>query len=401
MIEPYWGELLVNPVPLELSLNWCSHACAFCFANLNQPDRTADVKKIFRFLADYQNRETLAAHLLREGRPLLMSNKVDPFAHSNYQQTLPILETLGHLGIPVAFQTRGGRGIDEALTLVGPSCWYVSVNTLDEERRRALEPGAPTIASRFELMARLRGLGHRVVMGLNPLVPEWMPEPEAALDQALAAGVEGVWVEHLHLNPKQIGRLTAKERANLTEPLIKRAQKRRPPEDVMEHIHRTTAAAMDRGLPVYSIGQPYRSDFFEPYHQTYKHTFPTFQGFVNKMHDEPTATSRLITFDEWADYFCPSLPEGVLGIDSYLGATAHDLWHKAHVPPRMTYRQLLGIAWSEPKTHQCPAKYPSFAYAAVPGDDGAPVQLVDENQMPLLCFSPDGFEDFYAFVEVN
>jgi DNA repair photolyase len=58
LIEPYWGEFLISPIPLELSLNYCSHKCAYCFANLNDPKRTSDVKAIMRFLSDYLERET-------------------------------------------------------------------------------------------------------------------------------------------------------------------------------------------------------------------------------------------------------------------------------------------------------------------------------------------------------
>ena len=61
MIEPYFGEFLINPVPLELSFNYCSHKCAYCFANLNKPDRQFDVLRFMRFIRDYPNRDTLAA----------------------------------------------------------------------------------------------------------------------------------------------------------------------------------------------------------------------------------------------------------------------------------------------------------------------------------------------------
>lgn len=39
MLDVYYGEFLINPIPLELSLNYCSHKCAYCFANVNQPGR--------------------------------------------------------------------------------------------------------------------------------------------------------------------------------------------------------------------------------------------------------------------------------------------------------------------------------------------------------------------------
>ena len=147
MITPYYGEFLISPAPLELSLNYCSHKCAYCFANLSMPDRTADIGGILRFLGEFNERKSLEAELVRQGYPVCFSNKVDPFAATNYKQSIPILEVMSTLGIPVAFQTRGGQGIDDALKIVQPSCWYISVCTADDKLRKRLEPGAPTIES--------------------------------------------------------------------------------------------------------------------------------------------------------------------------------------------------------------------------------------------------------------
>ena len=91
MIVPYWGEFLVTPAPLELSLNYCSNACGYCFANLNEPDRRADMQALMRLLADYHDRSTYVAALLKAGYPTVVSNRTDPFANTNYRQTLAVL----------------------------------------------------------------------------------------------------------------------------------------------------------------------------------------------------------------------------------------------------------------------------------------------------------------------
>ena len=57
-LKPLYGGLLKIPAPLELSGNWCAHSCPYCFANLNAPTRTLDVKGVSKLLADYQNRNT-------------------------------------------------------------------------------------------------------------------------------------------------------------------------------------------------------------------------------------------------------------------------------------------------------------------------------------------------------
>jgi len=227
MIEVYYGEFLINPIPLELSMNFCSHRCYYCFANLNRPNRKLNTPQLMRFLASYKQRDTLAAHLLQQGYPVVVSNKSDPFAGSNYQITLPVLEVLTSLGVPVQFQTRGGKGIDEALTIVKPSVWYVSITMMNDTLRRKIEPGAPSIDSRFELITRLVEAGHYVVVGLNPCVPEWLPDPGPLLERVRAAGAWGVWVERLHLNHDQITNLTPKEKEAISQPIIDRAKKRR------------------------------------------------------------------------------------------------------------------------------------------------------------------------------
>jgi hypothetical protein len=38
----YDNELTISPIPIELSLNFYSHSCHFCFANLNAPNRRTD-----------------------------------------------------------------------------------------------------------------------------------------------------------------------------------------------------------------------------------------------------------------------------------------------------------------------------------------------------------------------
>jgi len=90
-LSVYWGLLFNACSPLEISLNYCSHNCHFCFANLNSPNRTADVKQIMGILSTCQEKETFAAKLLRDKYPVTISNHVDPFSESNWRISLPII----------------------------------------------------------------------------------------------------------------------------------------------------------------------------------------------------------------------------------------------------------------------------------------------------------------------
>lgn len=393
-LSVYWGEFLVSPIPLELSLNYCSHKCAYCFANLNNPNRWADVKRTMRFLADYQQRQTVEATLLKEGYPVLISNRVDPFASSNYQQALPMMAALNEMGIQIAIQTKGGKGVDEVLEWLPPSCWYVSISFLDDRLRKKIEPGAPTIESRFELIEKLKAKGHRVVAGVNPCVPEWLPDPTALFERLAERGVEGVWIEHLHMNRQQEFNLSDRERKALTLEVISLALKRKPADSVFDFLRRTEIEARECGLEVFSIGQPVKSDYFAPYRQVYRKTFPVMQDFINACYDLKEA-DKMIPFAALDVMMTPSLPKGKMNIGHYLGATAHNIFENAKLSNWMTYRQLLAIVWSDYRAKQCPARIPCFAFAAERDEDEW-IELRNGNNLPLLKFSPDGFTDYYS-----
>lgn len=383
MLDVYFGEFLTSPCPLELSLHLCSHSCAYCFANLNQPARRANVKRILSLLQNAHERQSVAAMLLRHGYPVVVSNRVDPFAASNYKIALPLLEVMAAQHIPVMIQTKGGRGIDEALAILEPSVWYISIAFEDDALRKAIEPGAPSLESRYDLIARLVESGHEVVVGLNPLVPEWLPDPLPTLERLYAAGASGVWIERLHFNRKQSRQLSDPALDAMGRDVVERAHKKIAHPD-WEHFLRTRQQAQDVGLAVFSKNQGNASTFFDPWRRLYAHTFPVLQDFVNVCH-AALPEGGLVTFDDWLGFLGPHFPAGVHGIDSYLGATAHNLWHTHQVPTNLTYSQLLALIWQEGRVSLNPARSPAFAFAKV-GD--AP--LVDDRGMPVMVFVPEG-----------
>lgn len=400
MIEPYWGEFLISPIPLELSLNYCSHKCAYCFANLNDPKRTGDVKAIMRFLSTYLDRETLEARLLKDGYPVVVSNRTDPFAAANYRQMLPILETMATLEIPVAIQTKGGYGVEDALKFLPPSVWYISISMLDDDIRRRIEPGAPDIESRFRLIEKVRDRGGRVILGLNPLVPEWLPEPGRLLDRAQAAGAEAVWIEELHLNHRQIGNMTAKEREAIGADILERSTRRRRADIDEDAFFEARDLAASMGLPIFSNGQPEYSDIWSIYRQTYRKTFPTNQDFVNHCMLK-RETGDVLTYEDWSGIVLPGLPDGRYRMSKYLGASSMSIWEEYNVPSKLTYEELLGIVWKLFRPKQAPARMPSFAYAGLRGQDGW-IQLVDGQENPYLVFDKSGeFDEYFTPVIVD
>lgn len=404
-IDLFLGELTVSPIPLEMSLNWCSTGCHFCFANLATPDRKADTEGIVRALATKDTRKGLDAVLMSCGCPIVVSNRVDPFAASNVKISMPILQTMTEVGVPYAIQTRGGKGIDEFLSFATPSIWYVSICSLDEEYTKRVEPGAWLPERRFDMIRQVTEAGHRVVLGLNPLVPEWCPDPAPLLEKAKAAGVEGVWIEPLHLSRgqvdgrvrdgKPIGGMSEKGKAAISLPIIDRVVQRKAHRADIDAYLAARAAADAMGLHVYSVGQSERSDFWQPYIDTYGADvlFPTIQEFVNLCHDN-LADGAVISFEDFWSFFEPHLPPGKWPISRYIKAKAHDIVNENRVPSSLTYREVFAMLWAEPRIAWCPARMACFAYAGKRRDEKRWFQYVDKNDLPYLVFSRAPFDAY-------
>jgi hypothetical protein len=345
------------------------------------------------FLADYPQRATLEATLLQQGYPVCLSNLTDMFAPSNSHVALPVVEVLSELGVPLHFQTRGSdrtNRVDELLDrLTRPALWYVSLTTLDDTIRARIEPKAPTIRSRLTLIERLRREGHTVVVGLNPLVPEWCGDPATLVATCQQAGAQGCWIERLHLNATQIAQMPPRDRAALGADLLARARKRAPAPPDQAALDAARAAAHARGLPVYSFNQPEPSAFFDLYHQVYAgRTFPTHQDFVNYCY-QTHAQTRLITFAEYRQFLLPHLPDGVYPLDQYIGSTTHTLFTQTAIPTRMSYAEVLDLGWRHHGVKFCPARIPCFAWAAQ-WDDARQgwLRSTDADGRPFLRFTP-------------
>ena len=393
---PYWGDFLFSPMPIEVSFNYCSHSCQYCFANLNSPDRRADLKASINLLSSYRGRETYLARLLQEGYPVLASNRVDPFAASNWRQVLPVLEIMHGAGIPVSFQTKGGRGIEEVLNYTPPSVWYLSIAMWDDDRRKAIEPGAPTIESRLALISTLRDKGHEVIIGVNPYEPEWFApgEEDRLLQEFADRGVWGIWCELLHLNKNQLARIPEKGQTAIGDTVIFDALRKKHVPDKVGALEDFRTMAMDKGLEVHTIGQGHYSRFWEPFERCYDKLFPTNQGFINYCYELDIDDYTLISFRDYADYMIPRLPGGLNRIGDYVRVAVKDMrTTRALMSSRyQTFEAILQMGWIEPNCRYNPSQWWCFSYAMY---DGKPI-VDDHEGMPMMVFRRSPFRETFV-----
>ena len=395
-LSVFWGGLFNNAcIPLEMSLNWCSMGCSYCFANLNSPDRTGNMSQIMGLISQFQEKNTYAAALLRSGYPVTISNHVDPFADSNSRQALVILETMTELGLRYSIQTKCGKSGYDFLKFASPTVFYISIATMDEEVLRRVEPGAPSAKERFKFIEAARAAGHRVCVGINPVVPEWIGDPNPLCKTLASIGVESAWVQPLHLSCHHVDNMSDRERAAMGEAVLKRGRRFRKDLEMKEACTRTRDAAVEHGLEVYDAQQRERSDYFRPYKETYPKTFPLVQDFVNHCYDKGLGQNDPIYFEDWRDFMLPQLPAGVHPLRNHLGAVQYQQFWRSdrndEIPRYMTYETFLEITWNNHDIvfHPCHVGCFTLAGGAKNEEGKYPLHL-DDNGRYILLFRPDG-----------
>jgi DNA repair photolyase len=417
MLEPYWGGALINAcIPLQLEMRYCGQ-CVYCFADLSDPDRNNPTEPILRLLKAFRDRgkdgqykrQSLAAHLLREGYPVVASNLVDPLSKSNAQSFLAIQSLMELQGVPYSIQTKVAADPTAAYQALKqakkPIVWYISVTTLDDKHRRRIEPGASSIPDRLQFIRDAIAQGHRVLVGINPVIPELIPDAEAIVGTLKERGVEGIWTQGLHLSAKKQENLTLYGRKALGEDVLAKAKK---PHDWAEcnAIVSAVRAAADRlGLPTYNGQQSAATSYFRPYRETYQKTYPLMQDFVNHCHDIHKP-GDLIFWEEFRDFFVERFPLGRWSLREHFCAIAHrNSLLGLNIPQRMTYEEFLLEAWKHKETVVSPVNVDCFGWAAewkkFPDGDEGWLQILDNeiDRRPILKFCPEGTNG-QAFVEI-
>lgn len=399
MIYPYVGDFLINPVPLQLSFNFCSHKCSYCFANLNNPSRTFDVKEFQSQLKGIFTNNSLQSVLLRHKYPVVISNLVDPFATSNYGVAVPVIEMLTQMQIPVALQTRGGKGIDEVLTFLPKSVWYVSIPMLNDAIRKKVEPGAPDIQSRLDLIDKLKAKGHEVLVGINPTIEDFLPANDSRqlIDILKSKGVHGIWVAAMHFNTKQLKVMPAKDRERIGEVIIKKGltNSRALQKDCFDFIDSIKDYALSKGIWVEGMFDGERNEFFNPFFSTYEKIFPTIHNFIAFCHDTKSE-NEAVYYQEFENMMLPYLIPGAWNVSPYMRCMSQkvDDEIRATVGYKQTFKWLLKLFWNEYRMKRTLNRYWSFALSV--NYDGKEMKPnIDTDGNLIYHFNKSTFEEDY------
>ena len=209
-------------VPFEQSVNpyqGCEHGCIYCFARPSHAYWNLGAgldfeTRIFHKpgLAQLLGRELAAPGY--QCKPINLGANTDPYqpAEREHRTTRELLEVLLAHRHPVTIVTKGTlilRDLDLVAALAGRRLCSVAVSltTLDDGLKRALEPRAAAPRARLRMIESLVAAGVPVTVLLAPVIPALNDhEMEALLGAAAAAGASNAAFMPLRL-PHELGAL--------------------------------------------------------------------------------------------------------------------------------------------------------------------------------------------------
>lgn len=315
------AEYMLHPVGLEMSQNACGHNCFYCFATLKDSRRKFDSKKFANQMNNLTKSETFLAKKIRDKYPFVFSNNTDPFASNNINLTKATLPILLDLEIPIFFQTKTGKGMFEAIQDVPPSTFYISVTSMDDVISKEVERQAPVISERLEAIDRLISMGHHVIVGINPLAKEWLPEKDFVelIDLLRSKGIKSFPIGNLYFRKQEIEKVAKFNKAGVNPTdYIKTGVANAYFQHIIKNYH--AKGLITPNMPFYCEGIKH----FLPNH--YKRILTIFD-FINHIIDKHKGEIVDITFEDYFNFFkdCGFMEEG-WKFDQYLFAISSKLW---------------------------------------------------------------------------
>jgi DNA repair photolyase len=173
------GDYCVNPYI------GCSHACSYCYAQYYTRRMGYSGAWGSYVYAKLNAIELLEKEILRKARGVVyISSLTDAYqpAESSFSITRGILKLLLERDWPIIIQTKSSLVLRDLDIISGFSDASVGLTiiTLDDELRRALEPRASSVKDRIYTLQKLKEDGIRTFTFIGPIIPG------AALEDILA-----------------------------------------------------------------------------------------------------------------------------------------------------------------------------------------------------------------------
>jgi DNA repair photolyase len=205
-------------VPFEWTVNpyrGCAMGCRYCYAAytheyLGLEAAASFHTAIYAKTGDLEETTRRLVTTARRGERVALGTATDPYqpGEAELRVTRRFLERAVQVrGLRLGITTKGAivlRDLDLLLRIHERSrlSVQISLNSLDADLLRRIEPWAPPPEVRIEVLRRLVGAGLRVGLSLSPILPGITDQEEsldALIGRAAAVGVKRMWGSLLFL----------------------------------------------------------------------------------------------------------------------------------------------------------------------------------------------------------
>ncbi len=151
----------------------CPHQCRYCYAEFMKR-RTGHTENWGDFI-DIKNYESMKLPRNLAEKTVLLSSVTDPYNpyEAKYRKSREILGFLANTGAHIEILSKSDlmlRDLDLLKTIPDLSVG-ISLNTLDDNFRRDMEPGAPSVQRRLNALETLHREGIKTYTFVSPIFP--------------------------------------------------------------------------------------------------------------------------------------------------------------------------------------------------------------------------------------
>lgn len=351
MIDPFYGEFLLHPSPLECSGNTCSHNCCYCFSNIRRSCRYSNIKQTLTQLKNFQSSNTYKNTLIREKYSICLSNRTDPFSKTNYIETLSMLEYLKNLENGIFFQTKGGYGIDEAFDILKDKkniLFYVTITSKNNDILKVIEPNAPSYEEKIELIKKAKNNGYNVIVAFNPVVKNWLPEKDFydIVSDVNKIGVKNFIFQKLYLSKNDIKGFTEDRKKRFEDEILIDAVKKTS--ENQYYLQSLVVELIKRGNNAVAFGMPFKTDLFKDIRSTLGKCFPSNYDVINYCFDNKV---KQITFNDYKKVLNENqndlFNKEFKGLSTYIYRIARQVWKgNDKIQSARTINDVLNAYWN-------------------------------------------------------
>lgn len=152
----------------------CTHNCKYCYASFMRRF-TGHLDDEWGTFLDVKNCECKSLPRNLSGKTVLLSSVTDPYNpyEKKYHSSREALMLLRNTGAHVEVLTKSDLVLSDidVLKQISDIKVGISMNTLDDEFRKDIEPGAPSIERRLKALKQLYNEGISTYVMLSPIFP--------------------------------------------------------------------------------------------------------------------------------------------------------------------------------------------------------------------------------------